>query len=110
LRRREFCKLMAAAASASALPGFAQAAESNEPELPSGFNQDVQEQARTARREIVEERIEGPAYLENFSTFCSAVPSRLAVVRNRSRRFRSLAANTLWNPSIIAQPAVFSSS
>ena len=38
MERRSFCKLIAAAAAANAMPSFGQTEQATQPELPAGFN------------------------------------------------------------------------
>jgi alpha-L-fucosidase len=83
VQRRDFCKLLAAATAANAVPTFAQSARSSESGLPGGFNE----------------------YSENYAQFCALPPEQRAYYKlSGDKIVKTTLDNSAWRPTEMGNP------
>jgi alpha-L-fucosidase len=83
VQRRDFCKLLAAATAANAVPTFAQSARSSESGLPGGFNE----------------------YSENYAQFCAWPPEQRAYYKlSGDKIVKTTLDNSAWRPTEMGNP------
>ncbi len=79
MERRSFCKLIAAAAAANAVPSFGQTEQASLPELPDGFN-------RLTR---------------SYADFCALPPEKRVFYRGSGNRIvETRLDEATWKPSL----------
>src|SRR5450631_3708742 len=84
MQRRDFCKLIAAAAAAKAVPTFAQTAQvQTAAELPPGFNQ----------------------YTQDYAKFCALPPEqRVYYMLSGDKIVQTRLDNATWKPTGMGNP------